>query len=125
MPRGVHPNSLANLKKGRRFNAETGSKAGKKGAPASNAAQRETKTMRELAKLVGETKVNNPKLVKQLSSLGIAEGDATNNALILAAVFQAAIHGDLKAVEKWEKYIGQYEGSEEESDGKVEIVIDV
>lgn len=125
MPRGTHPNSLANLKKGRGFNAETASKAGKKGAPISNASQKQLKTMKQLAKLVGETAVSNPKLVKQLTELGVPEDEITNNALVLAAVFQAAIHGDMKAIEKWEKYIGQFEDKAEEDDGKVEIVIDV
>ena len=125
MPRGTHPNSLANLKNNpHRFNSETASKAGKKGAPISNAVQKQQKTIRELAKIVGEAAVDNPKLVKQLASLGITEGDATNNALILAAIFQAAIHGDMKAIEKWMKMIGQEESTDKKTDGQLEDIID-
>lgn len=43
-----------------------------------------------------------------LAMLNIRDAEVSNAAGIALAVFQAAINGDMKAVEKWEKYVGQY-----------------
>ena len=129
MPRGTHPNSLANLKKGNRFTKETARREGKRGAEVSNAVQKQNreqgKTLAELAKIVGRAKIKKPKIIAQLKELGIEDEDLTNDALVLAAVFQAAIHGDLKAVDKWEDYIGQSRKNAAESkDGQLADLID-
>ena len=107
MPRGTHPNSLANLKKGKPFNAETASKAGKKGGPESNKNQERTKTISELAKIINNSRVGSKKAKEQLEALGLTDEDMTNAALITAAIFRAAYEGDMKAVEKWERLTGQ------------------
>ncbi len=116
MPRGTHPNSLANLKKGKPFNAETASKAGKKGAPESNKAQAKTKTLSELAKIINGSEVTGEKARKQLKLLGIKDDDMTNAALIVSGIFRAAFEGDMKAVEKWERLTGQAEDQQTHGD---------
>ena len=107
MPRGTHPNSLANLKKGNRFTKETASKEGKKGAAESNKKQAQQKTISELAKIINNAKVTGEKAQKQLKALGIADEDMTNAALIVSGIFRAAFEGDMKAVGKWERLTGQ------------------
>lgn len=114
MPRGTHPNSLANLKKGKKtqFNGETAAKAGKKGAAVSNPVQKQNKTIQQFAKIINSSPAQSGREV--LQKLGIKEEDMTNAALIAAAVFRAAFEGDMKAVEKWESYVN--EGKEESKD---------
>ena len=62
------------------------------------------KTLKELAQIISDTPVskNNKKYVKDL---GIEDRDATNNALVVAGVFNAAAKGFIPAVEKWEQLI--------------------
>jgi hypothetical protein len=119
----MHPNSRANLKKGKPFNAETASKAGKKGAPESNKKQAELKTMSELAKIINKSKVKGEKARKQLETLGIDDEDMTNAALIVSAIFHAAFEGDMKAVEKWERMTGQAE-DQQKHNGQLADLID-
>lgn len=116
MPRGTHPNSLANLKKGNRFTKETASKEGKKGAEKSNFVQRKTKTISELAKIINNAGVTGEKAKKQLEALGIDPEDMTNAALITSAIFRAAFEGDMKAVEKWLWLTGQAEEQQTHGD---------
>ena len=54
--------------------------------------------------------------------LNIEDETLSNAAAIALAVFQAAVNGDMKAVDKWEKYVGQSEGDQVEP---VTIIIDV
>ncbi|MBR5285394.1 MAG: hypothetical protein IKU30_00705 [Clostridia bacterium] len=125
MPRGTHPNSLANLKKGNRFtDKESARRAGRKGAAVSNAKQHQWRTIREIAEIVGNTKIKQKKLIDQLREIGVPDEDLTNNAVILAAVYRAAIHGDLKAVEKWERYIGQADTLLNADEGSLAELID-
>lgn len=120
--RGRHPNSLANLKKGNRFTKETASKEGKKGAAASNEAQKKLKTIGEIAKIINESRVTGDKARQQLAALGVAEDDMTNAALIASAIFRAAFEGDMKAVEKWERITGQEE--QQRRNGQLADLID-
>ena len=118
MPRGQHPNSRRNLKPA--FNSETAREAGKKSAESKKA----KKPIRELARMVGDTRVTSNKLKKQLADMGVPENELTNNALIMAAVFQAAVHGDMKAIEKWERYIGQEDKGADAKNGQLADLID-
>ena len=61
------------------------------------------------------------------TALGVLNVDGasfSNAAGIAMAVFQAAINGDMKAVEKWENYVGQSEKTAD-GDNKVTVIIDV
>ncbi|MCI8438100.1 MAG: hypothetical protein HFF73_01110 [Oscillospiraceae bacterium] len=61
-----------------------------------------------------------------LAMLGIRGVSVSNAAGIALAVYQAAINGDMKAVEKWEKYVGQFVKDEEKNtDGGVQIIDDM
>ena len=87
---------------------EVCSKAGK----ASGEARKKAKTIREIARLINENKA--PKEAEaNLKALGIQKEDMTCAAVVAMSVFMAASQGDIKAVEKWERYIGQTDDSEE------------
>ena len=77
-------------------------------------AQRKSYTMKQLAKIINAAPAQ--EAAKQgLEKLGLSDEQMTNSALIVAAVFRAAFNGDMKAVEKWEKYIGQHEASDDDT----------
>lgn len=76
---------------------------GREGGKASGAARRRKKSLSDLAKLIAD----NPASAEDkeaLAQIGIEDEDATNNAKVVAAVFESAIRGDMKAVDKWESY---------------------
>ena len=58
-----------------------------------------------------------------LSMLNIQDQNVTNAAGIAMAVYQAALDGDMKAVEKWEKYVGQ--SDKDDAADSVTVIIDV
>ena len=74
----------------------------KKGGVASGQSRRQKKSMKQLAKAIADTPAN-ASSKKKLSRMGIDEEDATNNARIVAAVFDKAVKGNMMAVEKWEE----------------------
>lgn len=76
--------------------------------------------IRQIAKMINEAPAGKS-LQEGLSMLGIRDDSLTNAAGIALAVYQAAIEGDMKAVEKWERYTGQYVKGEGE-DPKAEIM---
>lgn len=76
---------------------------GRKGGVASGVARRQKKSLSELAKLIADNPAEG-KNKKKLAKIGIEGEDATNNAMVVAAVFEGATSGDMKAVDKWEKY---------------------
>ena len=80
--------------------------------------RKKTKTIREFAKLINEAPALK-EAVGALQSLGLNDKEATNAAAIAAAVFRAAIEGDMKAVEKWERYIGQTDATAESGNGVI------
>lgn len=80
--------------------------------------RKKTKTIREFAKLINEAPALK-EAVGVLQSLGLNDKEATNAAAIAAAVFRAAIEGDMKAVEKWERYIGQTDATAESGNGVI------
>lgn len=82
---------------------ENAAKNGQKGGIASGEAKRRKKSMSELAKVIASADVKSEKTKKQLESLGIEQEDMQNNVLVTAAIFQSAVSGDMKAVEKWQE----------------------
>lgn len=71
-------------------------------------------TMRQIAKMINDAPAAE-EAKKGLENLGLDDETMTNSALIVAAVFRAAFQGDMKAVEKWEKYIGQHDSADDET----------
>lgn len=57
-----------------------------------------------MAALIANSKISDPKTADQLKKLGFGKGDLVNDALVTASVFQGAVSGDMKAVEKWEEW---------------------
>lgn len=76
----------------------------RKGAEASNRAQRRKKTLKEIARAIGEGKVTNPKHLRVLESLGLDAEDVTNNSMVVASLFKEVCKGNVNAIEKWEDY---------------------
>lgn len=80
---------------------------GRKGGIASGEARRAKKNREELARLIAEAPIKSTKAKKKLEEIGIYGDDKINDAMIVAAVYFAAASGDIKAVEKWEKWTGK------------------
>ena len=62
--------------------------------------------IRRIAKKINEAPASE-NLKKAVAQLGIEDPNLTNAAGIVASVYQSAISGDMGAVTKWEKYVGQ------------------
>ena len=75
----------------------------RKGGKASGVARRQKKALSDLARMIAEAPAS-AKDTKALARIGIEEESATNNARVVAAVFEEAVSGNIKAVEKWEEY---------------------
>lgn len=84
-------------------------KSAKKAAKASAKVRGEkkglNKTIRQFARMINDAKATDD-AIEELKKLGLDE-NATNGAVIAASVFMAAFNGDMKAVDKWERYIGE------------------
>lgn len=88
-------------------------------APKKNAGR--NADIRKIAKLINDAPAGED-LKTGLLMLNVSDSELSNAAGIALAVFQAAINGDMRAVEKWEKYVGQaYDGG---NDG-VKIIDDL
>lgn len=86
-------------------NREQAAANGRKGGKASGEARRQKKTMRELARNLANAEVKNTKSKESLKKLGFEDDDLTNNALVTAGIFKAAISGNVKAVDKWQELV--------------------
>lgn len=95
MPRGVHPNSLENLKKGKRFKSDDGS--ARKAREKSAEAQAERRTLREELLLLLESEITDTKTGAKVK---------TRKALS-AAIIKAALSGNTKAFELVRDTIGE------------------
>lgn len=118
---GRHPNSLANLEKGKKTQFKAGeaqAKIAAKGAAAANAVRAQKKTLKELAKTLGDTRVPDGKLRDQLLRSGVAESDVSWNMAIVAGVRNKAAMGDTKAAEKWEEWQTVAESEEDDAQEK-------
>lgn len=101
----------------------------KKANKASQEAKRRQKELKEtrladiraIAKIINDAHAS-PDLVEALGMANVRDHAVTNAAAIAMAVFQAAMDGNMKAVEKWEKYVGQ---SDETGGAGVQIIDDV
>lgn len=76
----------------------------KKGGIKSGEARRQKKTLSELAKMIAENPAPTA-AKKKLTKMGISDEDASNNACIVAAVYNKAIKGNMQAVDKWEQLV--------------------
>lgn len=73
------------------------------------------KTIREIAKIINDAPAT-AEAKATLAKLGLDDENMTNAAVIAAVVFRAAFEGDLKAIEKWERYVGQAEKTREDAE---------
>lgn len=73
---------------------------------AATAPRQKSKTIRQIAREINNAPAQK-KARKALQELGVADEDMTNAAMIAASIFRAAFNGDMRAIEKWEQYIGQ------------------
>lgn len=98
MPRGTHPNSLANLQKGKatQFGAR-GESAAREAQKKSVAAHEERKTMREAFLIL---------LAEPITKDGSPTGKNTQDAMI-AGVMKRAVAGDVRAAEFIRDTIGE------------------
>lgn len=76
----------------------------RKGGIASGQARRQKKTLSELAKMIAENPAPTA-AKKKLTKMGISDEDTNNNACIVAAVYDKAIKGNMRAVDKWEQLV--------------------
>ena len=76
---------------------------GRKGGIASGEAKRRKASMRELARQIASAPVTSDKTRTQLERFGIDDESMTNDAMVVAGVFQQAVKGDVKAIEKWQE----------------------
>lgn len=76
---------------------------GRKGGIESGKARRQKKNRSQLAREIAANPAS-AKDKKKLQALGITDEDATNDAAIVAAVYEKAKSGNIDAVDKWEQY---------------------
>lgn len=100
MPRGVHPNSLANLKRGKRFgNTEDSStidakECSKKGVKA----RKEKKTLAECMSFILDASVKDENIKATMGGMfGVEEEDKTYGMALMVAMYQRGLKGDVSA----------------------------
>lgn len=106
MPRGTHPNSLANLKHGKATQFKSGERAvinGRKGGEAAQEQRRMNSCMADIARQIAVAPAPD-KAKAKLAQMGIEDDAMTGNAVVVAGVFSKAAKGDEKALEKWEAW---------------------
>ena len=105
-----HPNSLANLEKGKATRFQSGdeaAKAGRNGGIASGKARRAL-SLPELAEIIGNRKVKSEKAKKVIRDLGVPADSINHDAAVLARILADAENGKVKQIELWLKLRGQY-----------------
>lgn len=78
---------------------------GRKGGIASGKAKRQKKSLKEMARQIGEEQVPPGKLRDALLKSGVAPGDATWNMATVAGLRNAAAAGETKAFKLWSEYV--------------------
>ena len=73
------------------------------GGKKSGEVRRNKAGMKELANQIANAPITSQKTRAQLENFGIDSEDMTNSAMVVASVFQGAVKGDMKAVEKWQE----------------------
>ena len=96
MPRGISPNSKANLLKGTRFTAETAREFGKRGAKVSNRRQAEARTFAEALKTLLLTELSDNKGNK-----------VTTREAIATALIKKALAGNIAAYSEIRDTLGE------------------
>jgi NADH dehydrogenase/NADH:ubiquinone oxidoreductase subunit G len=61
----------------------------------------------KIAKTFGRSRVKDKKNREELKKAGFRADECTNNALVVASVFSAAVNGDMAAVQKWQELTGE------------------
>lgn len=124
MPRGVHPNSLANLKRGKRFgNGDDSttidaSRSGKNGTKK----QREKKTLAECMSLILDASVKDENLKAQMSGMfGIEDDDKTYGMALMIAMFQRGMKGDVSAA----KFAAELASSKSDAEKQLDRVQEI
>lgn len=124
MPRGVHPNSLANLKRGKRFgNGDDSttidaSRSGKNGTKK----QREKKTLAECMSLILDASVKNEELKDRMSEiLDIEDDDKTYGMALMIAMFQRGMKGDVSAA----KFAAELANSKSDAEKQLDRVQEI
>lgn len=106
-----------------RLTPEERSRSASKAGKASQAAQRKKRTLREIARIVNESRA--PEDAREtLRELGLGDEEMTNAAIVVASVFKGVVRGDMKAVEKWEEYIGEHNDGSATAEGLLASLID-
>lgn len=100
-----HPENLRNFKKGDPTTADKGRKGGR----ASQAKQAQAKSMRELAEYYGGLtfKKGTAKLPKTADKETLSKANPTMDALVITAMYNKAMKGDVRAAEFLAKLKGQ------------------
>lgn len=107
------------------YNKELTPEQRKANAKKAARAPRPKSNIKSIAKMINAAPAGTD-IQTALKILGLTDMNVSNAAGIALAVYQAAINGDMKAVEKWEKYIGQYvKDTEKNTDGGVQIIDDL
>jgi hypothetical protein len=70
---------------------------GKKGGVASGIARREKKTLRELAEMLGQTKVSDKAVIEKLEALGLDKESFTHDMAIILKQYELAEKDDQKS----------------------------
>ena len=70
---------------------------GKKGGIASGIARREKKTLRELAEMLGQTKVSDKAVIEKLEALGLDKENFTHDMAIMLKQYELAEKDDQKS----------------------------
>lgn len=124
MPRGMHPNSLANLKRGKRFgNGDDSttidaSRSGKNGTKK----QREKKTLAECMSLILDASVKDENLKAQMSGMfGIEDDDKTYGMALMIAMFQRGMKGDVSAA----KFAAELANSKSDAEKQLDRVQEI
>lgn len=124
MPRVVHPNSLANLKRGKRFgNGDDSttidaSRSGKNGTKK----QREKKTLAECMSLILDASVKNEELKDKMSEiLDIEDDDKTYGMALMIAMFQRGMKGDVSAA----KFAAELANSKSDAEKQLDRVQEI
>ncbi len=124
MPRGVHPNSLANLKRGKRFgNGDDSttidaSRSGKNGTKK----QREKKTLAECMSLILDASVKDEELKDKMSEiLDIEDDDKTYGMALMIAMFQRGMGGDVSAA----KFAAELANSKRDAEKQLDRVREI
>lgn len=124
MPRGVHPNSLANLKRGKRFgNGDDSttidaSRSGKNGTKK----QREKKTLAECMSLILDASVKNEDLKDKMSEiLDIEDDEKTYGMALMIAMFQRGMKGDVSAA----KFAAELANSKSDAEKQLDRVQEI